>query len=91
MKHLKEELELLEFLEANNTYPPRSTIIFLQSHEDKNRFNCASYDKVGKKGRDGLLENIISKPKEWQGLTLQQAHKVCEPFDQARIIKFITV
>jgi len=88
---IEKQLAVLEILskEIPFKYPKGSAIVFSQnSYDSENegftKFSCGWYDKIGK----GFpLQNIISRPPEWQNLTEEEAEKICKMFDDPIMIK----
>ncbi len=61
-------------------YPKGSCIVFSASYnkgENPASVSCSWYNKTGIQG-----ENIVSRPPEWQNITIEEMHKICEMFDK---------
>lgn len=86
------QIEVLQLLNAeiSERYPKRSSITFSTKHpakegEDERAglFYCNWYDKQG----EGFpLKNIVSKPMEWQGITIDEVERICLMFDHCIVV-----
>lgn len=63
-------------------YPQGSYIMFTASYnkgEKPKSVSCSWYDKVGGNSKSG--KNTVFKPPEWQNITMEEADKIVEMFD----------
>ncbi len=89
---ITQQINVLELLnkELPRRFPTGSMVVFTaQRPAEKEEseydavFNCNWYNK---KGKDSPLQDTISKPPEWQGLTFKEAESICRMFDDCMII-----